>query len=228
MEDVRPRAEASAHAARLEVKQPIRLTSCLRRRTRHPNGGAKDLEDGAEFRQKPNLTMLNSKLVLTLACAAIATTLFGAEPGTKKPRLLKGPAKAHLGTIAQIDVPVGYIFIDGKDYQAILESEGEPVNGRELGYLSPTNEHWSVVFSFSDIGYVKDDEKDKLSADADKILNQIKQGTAEANKQRVRAGHSPVEVVGWELPPKYDETTHNLEWAIRGSVDGQPLLNYNT
>ncbi len=172
--------------------------------------------------------MLNSKLVLTLACVAITMALSGGEPAAKKPRLLRGPAKARLGTVAQFDVPAGYVFIDGKDYQAILESEGEPVSGRELGYLSPTNEHWSVVFSFSDIGYVKDDEKDKLAADADKILDQIKRGTAEANKLRVRAGHSPIEVVGWELPPKYDETSHNLEWAIRGSVEGRPLLNYNT
>jgi uncharacterized membrane-anchored protein len=34
--------------------------------------------------------------------------------------------------------------------------------------------------------------------------------------------------VGWEQPPKYDETTHNLEWCIRGTSEGQAILNYNT
>jgi uncharacterized membrane-anchored protein len=102
------------------------------------------------------------------------------------------------------------------------------VSGHELGCLCPTNEHWSVIFSFSDIGYVKDDEKAKLTADADKMLDQIKRGTAEANRERARAGNPTIEVVGWELPPKYDDSTHNLEWAIRASVEGRPLLNYNT
>jgi uncharacterized membrane-anchored protein len=90
----------------------------------------------------------------------------------------------------------------------------------------PTNEHWSVMFEFSDVGYVKDTDKDKLNAD--KLLADIKRGTAAANKERVRAGSSAIEVVGWEVPPKYDENTHNLEWAVRATCDGQPLLNYNT
>jgi uncharacterized membrane-anchored protein len=89
-----------------------------------------------------------------------------------------------------------------------------------------TNEDWAVAFEFRDIGYVKDEDKDKL--DPDKLLASIKRGTEEANKTRVAAGHSPIQVVGWDLPPRYDATTHNLEWAIRGMVDGQPLLNYNT
>ena len=173
--------------------------------------------------------MFNSRVALSCVCAfAFTAAAFGSERPLNKPKLLPGPAKARLGTVAQIDVPAGYIFIDGKDYQALLKAEGEPVSGRELGLLSPTNEHWSVVFSFSDVGYVKDDEKEKLTADADKMLDQIKRGTAEANKERVRAGNPPIEVIGWELPPKYDDSTHNLEWAIRGSVEGRPLLNYNT
>jgi uncharacterized membrane-anchored protein len=60
------------------------------------------------------------------------------------------------------------------------------------------------------------------------MLDQIKRGNAEANKERVRAGNPPIEVVGWELPPKYNDVSHNLEWAIRGTVEGRPLLNYNT
>jgi len=95
-----------------------------------------------------------------------------------------------------------------------------------LGLLTPTNEDWSVMFDFSDVGYVKDDDKDKL--DADKLLADIKRGTAEGNKERVKAGQPPLEVVGWEFPPKYDATTHNLEWAIRATSENKPILNYNT
>jgi uncharacterized membrane-anchored protein len=167
---------------------------------------------------------------LSLAACALtlaAVPLLAQNTDSKsKLNFLTGPANAPLGSVAKIQLPVGYVFINGKDYRAMLKAEGEPVSGRELGLMSPTNEEWSVIFSFSDIGYVKDDEKDNL--DADKLLDAIKRGTAAANKERARAGNPAIEVIGWEFPPKYNPTTHNLEWAIRGSVEGRPLLNYNT
>lgn len=175
---------------------------------------------------------MSRKTIKTLVAAACAIAIGGASllaqtPDTKsKKTILSGPATAHLGNVANIDVPAGYFFVDGKDYRAMLKAEGEPVNGGELGLLSSTNRDWSVVFEFDAVGYVKDDEKDSLNAD--KLLESIKRGTAEANKQRVKSGRSAIEVIGWEFPPKYDQTTHNLEWAIRGAIDGRPLLNYNT
>jgi len=191
---------------------------------RYPSGSQR----GSEPESKLNITMQPSKLLLLGACClALAGSPLLAQDSNGKPKLnlLKGPAKAHLGNVAQIDVPLNYVFINGKDYQKLLKAEGEPVSGRELGCLTPTNEDWSVVFKFSDIGYVKDDDKE---LNADKLLDSIKRGTAAANKERERQGTPPIEVVGWEVPPKYDPTTHNLEWAIRGMVEGQPLLNYNT
>ena len=85
---------------------------------------------------------------------------------------------------------------------------------------------WFVVFEFSDVGYVKDDDKDKL--DPEKLLGVIKRGTEEGNKRRVKMGAAPMKIVGWEVPPKYNEATHNLEWAIRGESDGHAIVNYNT
>jgi len=121
--------------------------------------------------------------------------LFG-QTNEAKPKftILKGPAKAALGSAAKIDLPAGYIFINGKDYQKILKAEGEPVEGNELGLLRATNEEWAIVFKFSDIGYVKDDDKDKL--DADKLLASIRRGTEEANKMRIEAGNPAIEVIG--------------------------------
>jgi uncharacterized membrane-anchored protein len=173
--------------------------------------------------------MSNFKLlVFTAGCLALASSAFAGESPAAKPKLniLEGPAKAQLESAAQIEVPAGYIFLDGKSTRALMKASGEPTSGQELGFLRPTNAHWSVLFEFSNIGYVKDDDKDKL--DADKLLASIKRGTAEANKERVRAGNSPLEIVGWEVPPKYDATTHNLEWAIRATSEGRPILNYNT
>jgi uncharacterized membrane-anchored protein len=166
---------------------------------------------------------------VAVGCAVLTSLPLGAQDSAaKRTGILEGPAKAKLQDIAQIDVPAGYEFIDGKRTRALLKAEGEPVSGQELGLLSPTstNEQWSVMFEFDASGYVKDDEKNQL--DPDKLLASIKRGTEEANKERVRHGNPPLVIVGWEQTPKYDETTHNLEWAIRATSGDQAILNYNT
>jgi uncharacterized membrane-anchored protein len=170
---------------------------------------------------------MHKQFLIALCCFAFALPRVQAQEKTgPKLNVIHGPAKAQMAGIAQIELPGGYSFIDGAGTRALMKRSGEPVSGNEMGLIAPTNEHWSVIFEFSNVGYVKDDDKDKLNAD--KILADIKEGTAEANKERIKAGGSPLEIVGWEQPPKYNPETHNLEWAIRATSDGQPLLNYNT
>lgn len=168
------------------------------------------------------------KLVLLAVCALalVALPLYAQESEGKKPNFQEGPGLAKLGDVAQIQVPAGFRFLDGKTTRALMKASGEPTSGRELGLLMPTNEHWSVIFEFDDVGFVKDDEKDKL--DADKLLASIKAGTEAANEERKKMGNPPLIIVGWDQPPKYDEQTHNLEWAIRATSEGEPILNYNT
>ena len=139
---------------------------------------------------------------------------------------IKGPAKADLRDLAEIQVPEGFMMTGGKGTRELLEAMGNPTGDNELGFLAPTNLAWFVVFSFSDVGFVKDDDKDKLDPKA--ILKAITEGTEHANKFREEMGASPMKIVGWEYPPKYNEQTHNLEWAIRAEADGEPILNYNT
>ena len=172
--------------------------------------------------------MLNRiSIFAVLAGCGLAALPAGAQSTNKnKLDVLKGPATAKLESIAQISVPAGYSFLDGKTTRALMKASGEPTSGRELGLLMPTNEHWSVIFEFDNVGYVKDDEKDKLNAD--KLLKAIKEGTARANQERERMGSPPLEIVGWEQPPQYDAVTHNLEWAVRASSGGHQILNYNT
>jgi uncharacterized membrane-anchored protein len=175
------------------------------------------------------ISAFTAKLFIVAASAlAIASPAAHAQntDSKSKSRVLAGPAQAKLKNIAEVAVPAGFVFLDGDTTRAMMKKSGQPVSGNELGFLSPTNEDWSVIFEFSDVGYVKDDDKDKL--DADKLLADIKRGTAEGNKERVKAGQPPLEVVGWEMPPKYDATTHNLEWAIRATSENRPILNYNT
>jgi uncharacterized membrane-anchored protein len=85
---------------------------------------------------------------------------------------------------------------------------------------------WYIVFEYDDIGYVKDDEKDDLDADA--MIASIRESNKHGNAQRTSMGWAPLEIVGWEKPPYYDAATNNLVWATRISSEGQMIVNYNT
>jgi uncharacterized membrane-anchored protein len=138
----------------------------------------------------------------------------------------KGPALGDLGTTAQVRVPAGYVFAGSNDTRVLMEKMQNPTSGRELGFVAPSNESWFAVFEYDAIGYVKDDEKGSLDAVA--ILDEIKKGTARGNEERTRRGWPTLTIVGWETPPRYNEETHHLEWAIRAESEGEPVVNYNT
>lgn len=138
----------------------------------------------------------------------------------------KGPSLGDLGTAAQVKVPAGYVFAGGGDTRIIMETMQNPTTGRELGFVAPSGEDWFAVFEYDAVGYVKDDEKGSLDADA--LLQSIKEGTAAGNEERVRRGWPTMTIIGWETPPRYNEQTHNLEWAVRAESEGQPVVNYNT
>lgn len=138
----------------------------------------------------------------------------------------KGPALGELGTTAQVQVPAGYVFAGGGDTRILMESMQNPTNGRELGFVAPAGEDWFAVFEYDSVGFVKDDEKNELDADA--LLESIKAGTEASNQERLKRGWPTMTMVGWEHPPRYDETTHNLEWAVRAESQGLPVVNFNT
>ncbi|MDB6067467.1 MAG: hypothetical protein JWR26_3675 [Pedosphaera sp.] len=149
-----------------------------------------------------------------------------AESPLAKIKWTKGPSTASLKDIAEIRVPQGYQFAAGADTRKLLEAMGNPTSGDELGFLSPTSMVWFVVFEYDKTGYIKDDDKDKLDPDA--MLKAIKAGTEEGNKRRKKMGAAPMNIIGWEQPPKYNPETHNLEWAIRAESEGSLVVNYNT
>jgi len=138
-----------------------------------------------------------------------------------------GPAQGLLGTLATLRVPEGYAFTGKNGTQKFMELSHNPTSGQELGVLLPMDSTgWFAVFEFREIGYVKDDEKDKL--DADKILSSIREGTKAANEERKKRGWEPLEIVGWYQAPMYDPVTHNLVWAIRARSHGEEIINYST
>jgi uncharacterized membrane-anchored protein len=138
----------------------------------------------------------------------------------------KGPSVGDLGDKAQVKVPAGYVFADANDTRSIMEANQNPTNGREIGFVALDGENWYAVFEFDDAGYVKDDEKDSLDANA--LLESIKEGTAAGNQERMKRGWPTMAILGWETPPRYNEITHNLEWAVRAQSGGDPVVNHNT
>jgi uncharacterized membrane-anchored protein len=138
----------------------------------------------------------------------------------------KGNSVGELGDVAQVKVPAGFVFADANDTRTIMEANQNPTNGRELGFVAPEKENWFAVFEFDDVGYVKDDDKDSLDANA--LLESIKAGTEAGNKERMRRGWATMTIIGWEQPPHYNEISHNLEWAVKATSEGLPVVNHNT
>lgn len=139
----------------------------------------------------------------------------------------KTEGEGSLGSMATLGVPGGYRFTGSEGTIKLMEAFGNLTSGSELGFISPLDLGWFAVFEFDDIGYVKDDEKDKLDADA--ILKELQEGQQQANKQLAERGMPTLEVIGWQTPPFYNPATNNLEWAIRlRSQGGGETINYKT
>jgi uncharacterized membrane-anchored protein len=143
----------------------------------------------------------------------------------------RGPATVSLGShVAQLPLTEGYAFTDGAGTRKIMEAMGNPASDREVGllYAQAEGKDWFLVFEYHPVGYVPDDEKDRIDADADVILASIREGTEEANQTRKKLGIPGLQVVGWSEKPHYDPETHNLEWAILAkSDDGGEVVNHN-
>jgi uncharacterized membrane-anchored protein len=161
--------------------------------------------------------------------AALAAGHAAAEEPKQPVDWTAGPAQVDVGSsVAEVALPEGLLLAGQKDTQRLLESMGNTTSGDELALVAPRSEAetWFVIFEYDRVGYVRDDEKNEIDADA--LLDSIKEGTERANEERRKQGHGTISVVGWDLPPRYDPVTHNLTWAIRGrGDDGHEVVNYN-
>lgn len=138
-----------------------------------------------------------------------------------------GPCSADIGKdLAQVEIGKNYLFADAADAKKLMEYFGNPPTDTEVGLVMPASDNasWFVLFEHFDVGYVKDDEKDKIDADA--ILKNIQKGTEEANKIRAKQGMPTIKVLGWHEKPHYDPRTHNLVWATLAEGSGGQNVNY--
>lgn len=169
-----------------------------------------------------------------VAAAAVLIAAAGRPLVAQEISWSDGPTVGRLGSIAQIQVPAGYRFSGKRGAERFLELTENVPTGREVGILIPDveddSQFWFVIFEYDESGYVKDEDRDELDADA--LLTTLRKGNDAANRIRRERGWTTLRIVGWDKAPFYDERTNNLTWAIRGSVDegvdAGESVNYST
>jgi Uncharacterized membrane-anchored protein conserved in bacteria len=126
-------------------------------------------------------------------------------------KLTRGPATVSLGKVAELKLPEGFAFVGEDSLDRFYELTQNIRGGNEVGVLMAPRD-WMLFFDYDEIGYVKDDEKDKL--DAGKLLATMQENQAAANESRKERGWDQMKLVGWATQPHYDEKSKNLKWAL--------------
>lgn len=141
-----------------------------------------------------------------------------------------GPVEGSLGSQSKVQVGGGCQFADKDGTKAFLTLTQNPVGGSERGTVLCTivregadSSYWFAVFDYDASGYIKDDERSSLDADA--ILTSLKEGNEAGNEERKRRGWERLDLVGWEKAPYYDPATNLLTWAtrVRAESDGESI-----
>lgn len=137
---------------------------------------------------------------------------------------IMGPGSRTIGAWGDVSIPEGMRFLEAQDAQRFIQELGN-VPGDELGLVAPAAADWWVDFSFDKSGYVKDDEKETLDADA--MLEALREGQQHANEARKRVGLEALTLVGFEQAPYFDDELKSLAWALRlRSENGGETVNF--
>lgn len=171
----------------------------------------------------------SSKWMLVVLGLALGAAAWGAE-GESTPeqrraafQALKwqaGPATTDVGGNATLKLPAGARFLDETEGAKFLKLTGNLPSPESI----LVGDNWWAAFSFSPVGYVKDDEK----IDADALLKSMKEQDGLANAERRKLGMSELHTDGWHIAPHYDAASKHLEWALRlrSSGSSTPTINY--
>ncbi len=137
--------------------------------------------------------------------------------------------------VARVTIPKGFKFINEKQSQYILETLWQnPPDASVLGMIVSDSFHvnslksqWVFVVTYNSMGYVKDDDADKINYDD--LLKDMKKESAESNIERKKMGYDTMDLLGWASKPYYDKENKVLHWAKEFKVEGseQNTLNYD-
>ncbi|HKB60472.1 MAG TPA: DUF2167 domain-containing protein [Gallionellaceae bacterium] len=137
------------------------------------------------------------------------------------------------GGMASLDMPPNFRYLGPDDAEKVLVNAwGNPPGDKPLGMIFPADvsplspDAWGVIITYMDDGHVKDDDASKI--DYSDLLKQMKDNSAEADKERTSQGYPSLLLTGWAEPPRYDSATHKLYWALdlKSGDATEHTLNY--
>jgi len=138
------------------------------------------------------------------------------------------------GAQARFKLGEQFRYLEAADARKVLEQLwGNPPDDSVLGLVVPRgrgvlDEHgWAVVVTYSDEGYVSDEDAAKI--DYDDLLKDMKSETSDENAERKKAGYQGIDLIGWATPPRYDSASKKLYWAKELAFEGSEghTLNYD-
>jgi uncharacterized membrane-anchored protein len=154
---------------------------------------------------------------------------------------IENTLKYTKGTIALKDgvgnmvVPDGFKYLDIPQAEKVLYDfwGNPPSSNNTLGLLLPekmgvfSDSGYVFNIQYDAIGFVKDDDADKINYD--ELLSDLQKETEEANKERTEAGFEAIHFTGWASKPFYDKEKKILHWAkeIKFGESEVNTLNYN-
>jgi uncharacterized membrane-anchored protein len=190
---------------------------------------------------------------LCLAGSLLATVAVKATPIEDSTEIIEKQYEAYIDSVrsaqkyetglinlpggkAAIKVPAGFKFLNKEQSISVLTTVwGNPPSTAEntLGMIFPEHDDpfsdssYAFIVKYEDIGYVKDDDAEKI--DYDEMLKNMQEEEKANNEERVKAGYSTIHMVGWAQKPFYDKEKKVLHWAKElqfGDQEGVHTLNY--
>jgi uncharacterized membrane-anchored protein len=135
---------------------------------------------------------------------------------------------------ARFHLDGNFRYLGAADARKVLEQLwGNPPDDSVLGMVVPKgrgvldDSGWAVVVTYSDEGYVSDEDAAKI--DYAELLQEMKDEDKEMNEARKEAGYGTLELVGWAEPPHYDAASKKLYWAqeLKGEGSEHNTVNYD-
>jgi uncharacterized membrane-anchored protein len=136
--------------------------------------------------------------------------------------------------LATLTVPDGFKYLNSEQSNYVLtEIWGNPPEPT-LGMLfpeefSPLDDSltYAVDISFSEDGFIDDEDADEL--DYDELLEEMQNDAEEGNEYRREQGYPTIDLIGWASEPFYDAENKKIHWAKELQFEDYEgrTLNYN-
>lgn len=164
-------------------------------------------------------------LLAILASPFLLLSAWGQTPEQAVESLdwVEGPKNVRITGRAMLSLPAGYVYLNANDTATFMELL-ENIPGDDEYLIAPDDFSWFAVFSYEDVGNVKDDEE----IDASAVMDSLKTGNRLANREREKRGWGTLNILGWQYPPFYEADTNRLSWATLAESQEGRVVNYNT